>query len=307
MKKWILLLLVAIVLLFLFVRERFTTYEEALADVGQTAGYITPSCEAGYTLSSDNSTCSKDGETKSPTCPEGSVFTIRGTAGTCEPTSQPTAAESTTSLPASTSDTPSCPQGYRLAVNDKCVRESEPVDGNCSVGVLSGNTCYETADPICPSGKTVEAGRCVGPSTTGSTTGGSSTSSRGSTATSGSGKGVWGPIFPGFGEDGGPSGGDSTKTNQYPTLLGGFMGSKPSSMVPGVGVVPPSTPGLSLPSGASLGTDANSGYLPYSRQPGDMDLIPDPYRVSSTFSTSSYSSTQREPAPFLTDFSAFMR
>ena len=240
MKKWILLLVAALIFVFLVVRERYTNYEEALADVGQTAGYITPTCEAGYTISSDNATCSKPGtsETKPPTCPADSSFVKRGTTGVCEPT----AAETTSSSPAAT----------------------------------------------------------------GSTTGGSSTSTRGSTATSGSGKGVWGPIFPGFGEDGGPTGGDSTKTNQYPTLLGGLMGSKPSTMVPGVGAVPPSTPGLTLPSSASLGTDANSGYLPYSRQPGDMDLIPDPYRVSSTFSASTYSPTQKEPAPFLTDFSAFM-
>lgn len=244
MKKWILLLLVALVFVFLVMRERFTSYEEALKDVGQTTGYITPTCESGYTISSDNSTCSKSGtsETKTPTCPQGSSFVKRGAAGVCEPSS-PVAAETTSSNPA----------------------------------------------------------------TTGSTTGGSSTSSRGSTATSGSGKGIWGPAFLGFGENGGPTGGDSTKTTQYPTLLGGLVGGTPSSMVPGVGVVPPSTPGLTLPSSVSLGTDANSGYLPYSRQPGDMDLIPDPYRVSSTFSTSNYSSTRKEPVPFLTDFSAFMK
>ena len=37
-----------------------------------------------------------------------------------------------------------------------------------------------------------------------------------------------------------------------------------------------------------------------------MDIIPDPYRVAKTFSTSSYSS-KTEPVPFLTDFSAFQK
>jgi len=61
-----------------------------------------------------------------------------------------------------------------------------------------------------------------------------------------------------------------------------------------------------LPNSGGLGSDANSRFLPYSRVPGDMDLVPDPYRISSTFSTSSYSS-KTEPAPFLADFSAFLK
>lgn len=271
MKKWILLLVAILVLVLLIVRERYTNYEEALADVGQTAGYITPTCETGYIISSDNATCSKDGtnETKSPSCPTGTSFVKRGTAGVCEPTS-PGAAETTSSTPAS----------IPTALSSPTLTQSPAV-----------------TSPI-PSSS---------PAVTGLTTGGSSTSSRGSTATTGSGKGVWGPAFPGFGENGGPSSGDSTKRTEYPTLLGGFMGSKPSSMVPGVGVVSPSTPGLTLPSSVSLGADANSGFLPYSRQPGDMDVIPDPYRLSKTFSASNYSSKQKEPTPFLADFSAFTK
>jgi hypothetical protein len=61
-----------------------------------------------------------------------------------------------------------------------------------------------------------------------------------------------------------------------------------------------------MPSSASLGTDALSRFLPFSRQPGDMDLVPDPYRVSQSYSPSSYSS-KNEPVPFLTDFSAFQK
>jgi hypothetical protein len=101
--------------------------------------------------------------------------------------------------------------------------------------------------------------------------------------------------------------GDSTKTTQYPELLGGLMG-KTSTRIDQVGIVPPSGAGLDgvLPSSASLGTDANSRFLPYSRQPGDMDIVPDPYRLAKTYSTSSYS-PKPEPVPFLADFSAFYK
>jgi hypothetical protein len=73
----------------------------------------------------------------------------------------------------------------------------------------------------------------------------------------------------------------------------------------GVGVVGGSQAGAAtLPSSASLGSDPMSGFLPFSRQPGDQELIADPYRVAQSYSASSYSS-KNEPVPFLTDFSAF--
>jgi hypothetical protein len=62
----------------------------------------------------------------------------------------------------------------------------------------------------------------------------------------------------------------------------------------------------SLPSKTSMGADEMSRYFPFSRTPGDMDVIPDPYRVAQAFSPSSYSS-KTEPVPFLTDFSAFQK
>jgi hypothetical protein len=107
---------------------------------------------------------------------------------------------------------------------------------------------------------------------------------------------VWGPPFVGTGvgrDYGGDGDGDV-----YPNLLG----------------PPPNRPTLSgttgrnysLPSSGSMGADFLSRFLPFSRQPGDMDVIPDPYRVSQSYSPSSYSS-RNEPVPFLTDFSAFLR
>jgi hypothetical protein len=55
-----------------------------------------------------------------------------------------------------------------------------------------------------------------------------------------------------------------------------------------------------------MGSDEMARFFPFSRMPGDMDIIPDPYRVAKTFSQSSYSS-KTEPTPFLTDFSAFLK
>ena len=46
----------------LIIRERFDTYEEALKSVGQSAGYILPRCETGYTLSSNKDSCEKTKE-----------------------------------------------------------------------------------------------------------------------------------------------------------------------------------------------------------------------------------------------------
>jgi hypothetical protein len=103
--------------------------------------------------------------------------------------------------------------------------------------------------------------------------------------------------------------GDSSQTNVYPELLGGMIDS--STRIPGAGITSPSKNWTlanngSLPSTRSTGSDPMSQFFPFSRSPGDMDIIPDPYRVAKTFSASSYSS-KTEPVPFLTDFSAFQR
>lgn len=148
----------------------------------------------------------------------------------------------------------------------------------------------------------------------GNTTGGSSTSSFGPTAggTSGSKFMVWGPVGGGRAEgDGGVQGMDTSKTNNYPELLGGLGAGGDKTRIDGVGLTEPSSSwklGMSgvLPDMKSLGATELSKYLPFSRTPGDMEKIPDPYRVSQTFTTSSYSS-KTEPVPFLADFSAFQK
>lgn len=116
---------------------------------------------------------------------------------------------------------------------------------------------------------------------------------------------LFGPIFRGFGEAGPQGLVDSTKVNKYPELLGGRGGKWGAEEGSGMGGRVTDLKG-SLPSSAGLGSDANSQYFPYSRQPGDMDLIQDPYRVSQQFASSSYS-FKTEPVPFLTDFSAFQK
>lgn len=248
MKFWILSIL-ALILLLWSLRESFTTYEEALKDVGQTAGYtsLTPKCPEGSSLNTEKTMCKFTDTTKADVVPTCSKDTLEFVGGVCRPKTTATGSSST---------------------------------GNSST-------------------------------TTGTTTGGSSTSSFGPNSGGGGDRRrqVFGPIFTGRG-DGGVVPMDSSKTSQYPELLGGGE-SRPSTRIDGGGIVDPSKNWQlandgSLPSDASLGTNENSKFLPFSRQPGDMDLIPDPYRVSQQFSTASYS-FKTEPVPFLTDFSAFLR
>jgi hypothetical protein len=315
MKKWILLLTIVLVLVALvLMRERFADYSKALADVGQASGYIIPKCAEGYTIDTDYTVCTKEGsmDTVSPTCPSNAAYSIREGQGVCEPTSQP---------PTSAGG-PVCPEGYTIDKSGSCVRESQPVNGVCSAGTLTDGKCKETAEAACPPGTKVDGTSCVPApampmgnasltvTATPSSTGGSSgvlTGAAPTPAPTGPGKNVFGPAFPGLGANGRGLTDDSTKTTQYPMLMGGFPNRPP----------PPDK--MDLPSGNSLGTEAGSEFLPFARlpgglgggfggagqstQPGDMDLVPNPYRVSSTYA----GRQEREPVPFLTDFSAFFR
>lgn len=147
--------------------------------------------------------------------------------------------------------------------------------------------------------------------TAGGTTGGESDSSAAPNAGGVPGRQMYGPTFTSLGSpiNGGGDTSDTTKTNKYPVVLGG-VGDTTSVRGPG-GIRSPSQNWLlsqsgALPSTASLGSDGNSSFLPYSRVPGDQDIIPDPYRLSRNYSTASYSS-KTDPVPFLTDFSAFLK
>lgn len=227
----------------------------------------------------------------------------------------------------STGARPTCPSGSALYMVSgpgsppqlKCVPSQLVYDGIWTDGERTRNPCKSASDLagrfIPATGEPpLEMPKCITnsststtPSTVGSTGGSSNIMGATSPVPSTSGKNIFGPTFVGFGPGDAKNSTDTSKTLEYPQLLGGGE-FKPSTRIDGVGIVAPSLNSSTegLPSSKSLGTDENAKFFPHSRSPGDMDLIPDPYRVSSTFTTSSYSS-KTEPVPFLTDFSAFLK
>lgn len=118
---------------------------------------------------------------------------------------------------------------------------------------------------------------------------------------------IYGPQFTGLGtpDPNSGAGNGNGGSGQYPEIWGGG-GSKGG---PGGTGAAGGQGGSSIvmPPLSSLGLDSNAMYFPYSRSPGDMDLVPDPYRVAQSWLPSRYSYNKTEPAPFLTDFSAFLR
>lgn len=291
--KWILVIGVLLLLASFVLRERMTNYEDILKGLGQTSGQVSPTCPEGMTLTGDSKKCEKktstgNVETTTPTCPPNHDFVKRGTNWAC--VAKPPVTTTPENVVYGTSD-------------PRYVEDKNLTAMLASMGIGTQSQASGPGSPIPGS-----AG--VG-SVTGTTTGGTSGMSFGPTTQSKMlGKTVWGPASKGVGEPTqlSPAGGDSSKSTPYPVLLGGETG-KSSTRVEGVGVVPPSGSGLGsvVPSSTALGTDPNSGFLPYSRQPGDQDVIPDPYRLAKNFSTSSYSMSKTDPVPFLTDFSAFYK
>lgn len=304
-------------------------YLDALAELGQSAGYTArdgspnPVCPAGTIQRSEDNKCVSSTVNASPICSDG--YRLDSTDKRCHRIGGTEVID------------PTCPSGYEYNKSAmKC--DTRPVDPTCPGGYTykdgkcqasassSGSSSGSNTTPPMPSGSEPLAplpqstpapaagssSPATGP-TAATTTGGSSTSSWGPT-TGGSAnriRQVFGPQFTGTGGDlnGNQKPTDSSKTNVYPELLGGIMDT--SSRIPGAGITEPSknwklTQDGSLPNSISMASDEKSRYFPYSRMPGDMDIIPDPYRVAQTFSASSYSS-KTEPVPFLTDFSAFQK
>lgn len=314
MKTWVLVGILAIVLYFAWnTREHLEVPVSTPTPTGTDGGPnvdIDPTCPAGSDLDAKWRCVVRQTTEVLPTCPSGYVLTAgircRKVGGTDE-------------------IDPTCSDGRVLD------------DGSAG----GGWGCKKFATPICPSSYTVvpwgnsTGSRCrpnaastsesssaaaapgsamtSGGSGAGNTTGGSSTSAFGPTSggRAGSKYLVWGPIAGERDPNGGVSPADTSKTNKYPELLGGLGMGGDKTRVDGVGLTEPSSSwklslsGL-LPDAKGLGSDEDSKYLPSSRTPGDMEKIPDPYRVSKTFTTSSYGS-KTEPVPFLTDFSAFQK
>jgi hypothetical protein len=155
-------------------------------------------------------------------------------------------------------------------------------------------------------GSAGSAGSGSGGATGSAGSGSAGSSSSGSSAGSGSGsvgmgggdrlKQVFGPLFTGIGE-GGTITDDSSSRNRYPELLGGRGNGVPKKNEDEKGA---------MPTIGGLGGLGSSRFFPFSRVPGDMEKIPDPYRVSQTFTAANYS-FKTDPVPFLTDFSAFFK
>lgn len=258
-----------------------TTSESPIPSESQTTSNMSPTSGEGVTSGSQQ------------TCPSGySLTTTIDSSGSRDECAKLTE--------------PMCPQGYRLILENCTKSGAAYVAPTCAEGTFDRlRLKCKTTVPVQQTSSTTTPTTSVTGTTTGGTAGNIWGPNSGGVGRSG--KSIWGPVFTGLGQASGQDG-DSTKTNRYPGLLGGMMG-RESSRIPGVGIVPPSQPGFGLdldgsvlPSSSSLGTDANSRFLPFSR-PG-MDA--DPYRLAKGFSTRNYS-PENDPVPFLTDFSAFFR
>lgn len=204
-----------------------------------------------------------------PTCPAGTTFVIISPAS-----GESRCVNPNRLYPAagpSKSPREQCNGNDKPLAGNKCLRSSSSSEGSLPTTTGSGAT---------PSTSTTGSG--VTPSTVKKS-------------------GLLGPAFTSYGAPITPGNPDSYKTTKYPELLGGGDPAARNREQGG---------GFdlqgSLPTMDGLGATEASKYFPFSRQPGDMELIPDPYRVSQQFSSASYS-FKTEPTPFLTDFSAFLR
>lgn len=327
MKIWILGLIALVLLLIGFTVREHIDPEGGVSAPSQTVS-MPPKCPPSFTLE-EGRRCTKFVEME---CPEG--FPVDAGTGKCFKTQDKTGDFSGKKCPEGTQESgekcfklgpePLCPNGYTIQTTTvwtggmptsvgKCVSANQasssvgaPAIGSSAPASFDGGPTIG-APPVGSGGRAAVTG--------GTSTGGTSTSSYGPNSGAFGGMGdrrkqVFGPIAMGRGEGDEVVPVDSSKTNQYPELLGGGD-NKPSTRIEGAGIVPPSknwqlSQDGSLPSSKSLGSDEMSKYFPFSRQPGDMELIPDPYRVSQQFSAASYS-FKTEPVPFLTDFSAFQK
>jgi hypothetical protein len=260
-----------------------------------------PYCPARFTLDNTLGKCIPE-ESVTPTCPTGFTFEDGGCKAT--PATQEAITNGTWVGPQSSD--PTCPSGFEYqATTKKC---SAPVqDPKCmNPYTFVMRPKADNPDKSVP--------QCVSPS--GATSGQADTSTGGAAAPGGGGsaaprpsnvKGqdVYGPLFTELGDGVGGVETDSTQINKYPTLVGGHTA---AGVMGGGGAGGGQTPlpKIEFPSLRSLGLNDMSQFFPFSRSPGDMDVVPDPFRVNRNFSTASYSS-KNEPVPFLTDFSAFFK
>jgi hypothetical protein len=333
---WTLILAGAAVLLFFWsIREHFNTYEDALKDVGQTAGYT-------------DLTKPKKAETKS-----------KADAAKAAEEEAKAALKAFQALPPVNSQEESVERDKELkkvtALQEKARKLSEEAmkseseemekEGASKRDRCSNEVATKEWDKVSAECKAFMANTPYDPSARpagGSTnsTGGSSTvrqsNSGGSGLPQGFRKGnIWGPAYTGMGDNVGDGLGSGAR--DYPTLLGPQP--KESTMVEGAGIAQPSIKKVlakkgALPSSGAMGSDEESKFFGASRLPGgaggpaggagglgggpaggpagstvpgDQDMYPGYFGgAGSTAYTSSTGSSKTEPVPFLADFSAFL-
>jgi hypothetical protein len=323
MKKWTWTLILAGVatLLFLWsIREHFDTYEDALKDVGQTAGYT-------------DLTKPKKAETKSKT-----------DAAKAAEDEAKAALKAFQALPPVNSQEESVERDKELkkvtALQEKARKLSEeamkaeagdvkPLSQKEECKIEVGVKPWDQVSEVC---KKLVSNTSDKPAT--NSTGGSSlipqSNSGGSGLPQGFRKGnIFGPAYTGLGDNAGDGLGSGAR--DYPTLLGPEP--KESTMIEGAGIAQPSIKKLlakkgALPSSGAMGSDEESKFFGASRLPGgaggpgggpaggpagstvpgDQDMYPGYFGgAGSTAYTSSTGSSKTEPVPFLSDFSAFLK
>lgn len=333
---WTLILAGAVVLLFLWsIREHFTSYEDALKDVGQTAGYtdLTKPKKAAATKSKADAAKAAEEEASAALKAFQALPPVNSQAESVEREKELQKVrglqEKARKLSSEADDERASQMGTQGAPiseatmrarcsNEISTKEWDKVSADCKA--FMSNT---PSDP---------SSRPAGGST--NSTGGSSTvrqsNSGGSGLPQGFRKGnIWGPAYTGMGDNSGDGLGSGAR--DYPTLLGPQP--KESTMVEGAGIAQPSIKKLlakkgALPSSGAMGSDEESKFFGASRLPGgaggpagggpaggpagstvpgDQDMYPGYFGgAGSTAYTSSTGSSKTEPVPFLSDFSAFL-
>jgi hypothetical protein len=282
MKKWILTLIFAAVVVLLFmwsIREHFDTYEDALKSVGQSAGYTDltkPKCPSGYEYDSESEKCKSPSGEVAPT------------------TSVQSNQTSTTSVQSNQTPANTCAQ-------EISTKSWDEVSEECKKQAVNG-----------PSDGTTSGSSTISQPNSGATTSSSSSnpqpSSRVSSLPMGVRKGnIWGPAYTGIG-DNSTDDGLGSGTREYPTLFGPKP--KESVMVEGGGISKPSIhtqllKSGTLPSSSSTGSSEDSRFFGTSRSPGTSTIPGDQDMYPGFFGT--FQSSKTDPVPFLSDFSAFLK
>jgi hypothetical protein len=316
---WTLILAGAVVLLFFWsIREQFTSYEDALKDVGQTAGYT-------------DLTKPKKAETKS-----------KVDAAKAAEEEASAALKVFQALPPVNSQAESVEREKELQkvrdLQEKARKLSREADeerssemekeGTSKRARCSNEISTKEWDKVSAECKAFMANTPSDPSAR--PAGGSSQQNPGGSGLpQGFRKGnIWGPAYTGMGDNSGDGLGSGAR--DYPTLLGPQP--KEATMVEGAGIAQPSIKKLlakkgALPSSGAMGSDEESKFFGASRLPGgagglgggpaggpagstvpgDQDMYPGYFGgAGSTAYTSSTGSSKTEPVPFLSDFSAFL-